>query len=240
MGWTMHILKVDGVTHYYKQFLALNDISFEISDGITALLGNNGAGKTTLINIIVGLINCTKGRIIFDDLDRMKTGRAYRNCIGFLPQECGFYDNYSGYQFLQYMGYMKNVDKRIINSRIEHYLTVLGLWEHRNKTIKNYSGGMKHRLGIAQAMLNEPSLLILDEPTTGLDYSERKAFKKMITEYAVNNIVIISTHILSDVEDVAGHVIIIKDGKLAYDAPVESNNLSSQYALLFDGDAHEI
>ena len=184
-------LTVENVTKKYKDTVALNDVSFEIGNGITALLGNNGAGKSTLINIIVGLLKPDFGSVKFNNFDCYQDGREYRSMLGFLPQECGYYDNYRAYNFLEY-------------------------------------------IGIVQAMLNEPELLILDEPTTGLDYTERKSFKNMISEYADNHTVILSTHILSDIEDIANHILILDSGKLRYNSEVnegdEIEKIMGEYA----------
>ncbi len=217
-------LTVENVTKKYKDTVALNDVSFEIGNGITALLGNNGAGKSTLINIIVGLLKPDFGAVKFNNFDCYQDGREYRSMLGFLPQECGYYDNYRAYNFLEYMGRLKGLNKSSTELFIEKYMKSMGLWEYRKRTIRQYSGGMKHRLGIVQAMLNEPELLILDEPTTGLDYTERKSFKNMISEYADNHSVILSTHILSDIEDIANHILILDSGKLRYNSEVNEGD----------------
>ena len=209
-----NVLRVTDLTKTYKDFTALDSVSFEIHNGITALLGNNGAGKTTLINSIVGLIEPDKGRVELNGIDNSKSCKEFRKHIGFLPQECGYYDNFTAIQFLRYIGAIKNVPSKECGFIIEKYMTALRLWEHRNKKICHYSGGMKHRLGIVQSLLNAPKLLLLDEPTTGLDYKEREAFSNIIKEYSKENIVIISTHIFSDVENIAENVIILNKGKL--------------------------
>lgn len=212
-----NILTVSNVTKTYKDFRALDAVRFQIENGITALLGNNGAGKTTLINFIVGLIEADTGTVVLNGIDNAKQGKEFRNALGFLPQECGYYDNFTALQFLRYIGAIKNVPKKECMDLIEKYMNELGLWKHRNKKIGKYSGGMKHRLGIIQAMLNEPELLILDEPTTGLDYFERNSFADIMKEYSKSHIIIISTHIFSDVEDLAERVLILNSGKLVCD-----------------------
>ncbi|MGN0374460.1 MAG: ATP-binding cassette domain-containing protein, partial [Butyrivibrio sp.] len=147
-------------------------------------------------------------------MDNGVRGRLFRSNLGFLPQECGYYDEFTAYQFLKYMGSVKNVPAKRCDQRIEKYMIQLRLWEHRNKKIRQYSGGMKHRLGIIQALLNEPTLLILDEPTTGLDYIERNAFADIIRDFSKNHIVLISTHIFSDMEGIADNILILNSGKL--------------------------
>ena len=216
-----NVLIVDSVTKKYKDIKALDEVSFQIENGITALLGNNGAGKTTLINFIVGLIEASKGKVALNGIDNAKQGIKFRQRLGYLPQECGFYENFTALQFLKYMGSIKNVPKKQCMDRIEKYMNKLNLWHVRNKKIGQYSGGMKHRLGIVQAMLNEPDLLIMDEPTTGLDYAERNAFSDIMKEYSKSHIIIISTHIFSDVEDIAERVLILKSGKLVCDECLE-------------------
>lgn len=210
----IHKLQVTNISKSFKTFKALDSVSFEIGNGITALLGNNGAGKTTLINIMVGLMESDTGTVELNGISNASNGKKFRKYLGFLPQECGYYDEFTALQFLRYMGAVKNVPKKKCEELIKQYMTKLRLWEHRNKKISRYSGGMKHRLGIIQALLNEPVLLILDEPTTGLDYIERAAFSDIMKEYSKEHIVIISTHIFSDVESIAEQVLILNSGKL--------------------------
>lgn len=211
------ILELKNINKKYGNQTVLNNVSFSAGNGVVALLGNNGAGKTTLINIIVGLLDADSGDIIYDGKNMKENKREFRRTLGYLPQDCGMYDGYTGIQFLQYMASIKNVNKLDARNRIKMLMEEVNLWEHRDKKIKNYSGGMKHRLGICQAMLNTPDCLILDEPTTGLDYNERRSFKEMIAEYSKNHLVIISTHILSDLDNIANHVIILNGGTVIED-----------------------
>ncbi len=220
----MNILTINHISKKFGATKALDDVSFATQNGVTALLGNNGAGKTTLINIIVGLLTPDSGQVELEGLTVSSSGKKYREKLGFLPQDCSLYDNYSAYDFLEYIGYLKGISKKACKLRIEKYMKILGLWEHQKKKIVQYSGGMKHRLGIVQAILNEPDLLILDEPTTGLDFNERKTFKSLIKEYSIEHSVILSTHILSDVEDLADHVIIINNGKLIRDVMLSAKD----------------
>lgn len=223
-------LKICELTKSYGSGIVLDHVSCEMESGVTALLGNNGAGKSTLINIIVGLVKPDSGEIYFQDKDTRKHGRDFRSVLGYLPQECGFYNGYKAYQFLEYMGALKDVNHKICRERIEKYMNVMGLWDERNKKIKAYSGGMKHRLGIVQAMLNEPDILILDEPTTGLDFNERNAFKDMLTAYGKEHLVILSTHILSDVEAMSNHIVILDHGNLIYDENLQEGvSLEKKY-----------
>jgi ABC-2 type transport system ATP-binding protein len=232
----MPLLTVSNVTKIYNEYKALDDVSFNIGAGITALLGNNGAGKTTLINGIVGLIEVNQGTFLLNEIDNAKESKEFRRHLGFLPQECGYYDEFTALQFLRYMGAVKNVPRKKCEEVIEKYMTRLKLWEHRNKKISKYSGGMKHRLGIIQAMLNEPMLLILDEPTTGLDYVERGIFSDMMREYAKEHIVIISTHIFSDVENIAENVLILDAGKLVCNEKFEKGaSIIEKYKKYFEG-----
>ena len=232
----IHSLTVSNITKTYGKYKALDEVGFQIQNGITALLGNNGAGKTTLINSIVGLIETDAGSVELDEIDNAKKGKEFRKHLGFLPQECGYYDEFSALQFLRYMGSIKNVQKKICDERIEEYMKKLRLWEHRHKKVSQYSGGMKHRLGIIQALLNEPALLILDEPTTGLDYIERSVFADIMKKYAKEHIVIISTHIFSDVEDIAENVIILNEGKLVCNEKFDKgSSIIERYERYFKG-----
>ncbi|MDR2770527.1 MAG: ABC transporter ATP-binding protein [Clostridiales Family XIII bacterium] len=214
------MLSLDRVTKKYGDFTALQDISIDFSDGVHALLAPNGAGKTTLIKMLTTLIFPTKGEILWNGDEIVKLDAAYRALIGYLPQDFGYYRNRSPREFLHYMSAVKRIDCRTAKRRTDELLETVGLAEVRDKKMKKFSGGMIQRVGIAQAMLNDPKILILDEPTAGLDPKERVRFRNLISALSKDRIVILSTHIVSDIETIANRVILFKDHRLfANDAP---------------------
>ena len=208
------MLQVDHVTKQYKNFTALEDLSLTFEPGVYGLLAPNGAGKTTLIKMLTTLLFPTKGRIFWNGEDIYAMGGAYRGLLGYLPQEFGYYKNYSPRQFLGYLAALQGLDRRAAEDRIRTLLKLVALSEVENQKMKQFSGGMLQRVGIAQAMLNDPKLLILDEPTAGLDPKERVRFRNLIHNLAGDRIVILSTHIVSDIETIAGQVILLRDHKL--------------------------
>lgn len=222
----MPTLIVNNVSKKYKNVQALSDVSFSLENGITALLGNNGSGKSTLINIIVGVVKADCGKVTFNGMDNVKDGKRFRSLLGFLPQDCGYYEEFSAYEFMEYIGTAKGVNRKTLKANIKKYLEFVGLWDVRKKRIKGFSGGMKHRLGIAQAFVSEPDLIILDEPTTGLDEKERNNFKQMLCNYGKNHTVIISTHIMSDIEDIAHNTFFLENGKLIQNSIVHTQQLT--------------
>ena len=183
------MLQLSHISKNYGKFCAVRDISLELEDGLYGMLAPNGAGKTTLIKMIVTLLYPTEGTITYDGIEIQKMGENYRDLIGYLPQQFGYYKNQSPVQYLNYLAALKAVPKK-------------------------FSGGMIQRVGIAQALLNDPKILILDEPTAGLDPKERARFRNLISSLSRNRIVILSTHIVSDIESIANQVIMIKDKKL--------------------------
>ena len=193
MGLAELILK--NVDFSYGKTKVLQDINIVLENGVTALLGPNGAGKTTLINIIMALYKPDRGEVIYDNHNVRKLKESYYDYIGYLPQMPQFYKNFTAAQFLEYMGTLKGIEKK----------------ELKNKKIGAFSGGMRQRLGIAQALLNDPHILILDEPTAGLDPNERIRFRNIISQIGSSKIVILATHIVSDVECIASKAIFIKD-----------------------------
>jgi len=208
------MLIIDNVTKKFGSFTALEDISLEFKNGVYGLLAPNGAGKTTLIKMLTTLIFPTKGEIFYDGIEITKLDEAYRDVIGYLPQDFGYYRNYSPLQFLIYIAALKGIDKKTAKDRALNLLDLVSLSEVRDKKMRKFSGGMIQRAGIAQAMLNDPQILILDEPTAGLDPKERVRFRNLIAFLAKDRTVILSTHIVSDIETIAGQVIMLKNRKL--------------------------
>ena len=208
------MLSVEHVTKKYGQFTALEDISLTFTPGVYGLLAPNGAGKTTLIKLLATLLFPTEGRILWDGEDIHTLGAEYRGLLGYLPQDFGFYPSYTARQFLRYAAALQCLPKGEAESRITELLDMVGLSDAADKKLKKFSGGMLQRVGIAVAMLNDPRLLILDEPTAGLDPRERVRFRNLIHALAADRIVILSTHIVSDIETIAGQIVLFKDHRL--------------------------
>ena len=204
-------LIIKNVDFSYGKTKVLQDINIVLENGVTALLGPNGAGKTTLINIIMALYKPDRGEVIYDNHNVRKLKESYYDYIGYLPQMPQFYKNFSAAQFLEYMGTLKGIEKKELKNKINELLILVNLREEKNKKIGAFSGGMRQRLGIAQALLNDPHILILDEPTAGLDPNERIRFRNIISQIGSSKIVILATHIVSDVECIASKAICIKD-----------------------------
>lgn len=214
-------LTIDHVSKRFHDKIAVDDLSLTLTPGVWGLLGANGAGKTTLMRMIAGIMRPTQGEIRCDGIPIAQLGESYRDCFGYLPQEFGFYPSFTVSDYLDYMAALKGLAKREARQRIDALLERLTLSEVRRKRIAKLSGGMKRRVGIAQALLNEPEVLILDEPTSGLDPSERVRFRNLLAEFAQERIVLISTHIVADVEVIAGQNAIMKDGRLIATGPTE-------------------
>ena len=205
------MLSVEHVTKRYGAFTALEDISLTFSTGVYGLLGPNGAGKTTLMKLLATLLFPTKGQILWDGEDILALGAEYRGLLGYLPQQFGYYPNYTPRQFLRYVAALQCIPKREAEGRISR---LLELGADGDRKLKKFSGGMIQRVGIAAAMLNDPRLLILDEPTAGLDPRERVRFRNLIHSLAEDRIVLLSTHIVSDVETIAGQIVMFRDHRL--------------------------
>lgn len=207
-----HISKNYKDRHTVKK--AVEDVSLRFTSGVFGLLGANGAGKTTLMRMICGIMKPSEGRICYDGVEIGQLGDAYRSVIGYLPQEFGFYPEFTVQQYLEYISAMKGMSDRQARQKIDELLVRLSLEDVRKKKIIKLSGGMKRRVGIGQALLNDPEFLVLDEPTSGLDPGERVRFRNLLSEFAHDRIVLISTHIVSDVEYIATQNAIMKDGRI--------------------------
>lgn len=205
-------LSIDRLTKHYGSKIAVDCVSAVLRPGVYGLLGENGAGKTTLMRMICSILETTSGEVFFDGKNVIDMGADYRNILGYLPQEFGYYPNYTATEFLRYMSALKGIPRKKAVKRSKELLEITGLEQVAAKKIKTFSGGMKQRLGIAQALLNYPKILILDEPTAGLDPKERVRFRNLIADYAGDRIVLLSTHIVSDIEAIADHVFIMKKG----------------------------
>ena len=208
------ILSIQEVSKSYGKTKALNEFSAELTPGVYGFLGPNGAGKSTLMNIITDNLAADSGTITYNGKDTVKMGKDFRDIIGYMPQQQGMYDSFTGRRFLWYMASLKGIKKAVAKERIEKLLQIVNLKSAANRKIGGYSGGMKQRLLIAQALLNDPKILILDEPTAGLDPKERIRIRNFISEIAAGKIVILATHVVSDIEFIAKEVMIIKSGQL--------------------------
>ena len=207
-------LLIDHVSKRFKDKKAVNDISLELTPGVWGLLGANGAGKTTLMRMIAGIMQPTSGQVVYDGVPIQTLGERYRDIFGFLPQDFGFHPEFTVKDYLAYVAALKGVPDRQSRRKIHELLERVSLMDVYNKKISKLSGGMRRRVGIAQALLNDPEVLILDEPTGGLDPGERVRFRNLLSEFAHDRIVLISTHIVPDVEYIATCHAIIKSGKL--------------------------
>ena len=222
-------LIADRLTKQYKNKIAVDRMSFTLTRGVTGLLGANGAGKTTLMRLLCGILVPTGGTVTFDGMD--VGSEEYRDILGYLPQEFGYYPEFTGRDFLLYMSAMKGLAKRDALRRTEELIELVGLGDASVKRVRTYSGGMKQRLGIAQALLNDPQVLIMDEPTAGLDPQERIRFRDLIAEIGQDRIVLLSTHIVPDLAHIADRLMIMKDGQLLWRGkrPADGTDLETFY-----------
>lgn len=205
------------VKKFGKNVIAVNEVSLHLQRGVVGLIGHNGAGKTTLMQMIATLTKPTSGEIIFQGVDILKHPDAIRTRLGFLPQDFGVYPNLSALEFMQYFAALKGVSDP---ERIRYLLELVNLTEHAKRSASAFSGGMRRRLGIAQALLNDPDILVVDEPTAGLDPEERLRFRNLLSELGNEKLVLMSTHIVSDVESVASELAIMRNGRLiGFDTP---------------------
>lgn len=212
-------LIIDRLSKQYKNKIAVDRISLTLHQGVYGLLGANGAGKTTLMRMLCGILRPTSGTVMFENMD--VSTEDYRKELGYLPQDFGYYPNFTGRDFLMYMAVLKGLTKSRAQKRCAKLLDEVGLKEMGDKKIKTYSGGMKQRLGIAQALLSHPRILILDEPTAGLDPKERVRFRDIIAALGKESIVILSTHIVSDIEHIADRILLMKDGQIIFNGTQE-------------------
>ena len=227
-------LIIDRVSKQYKSRIAVDRVSARLHQGVYGLLGANGAGKTTLMRMLTGILTPTSGTITFDGMD--VSTEDYRGILGYLPQDFGYYPEFTAMDFLLYLAALKGIPKVQAKRRAMELLELVSLRDAARKKIKTFSGGMKQRLGIAQALLNDPKLLILDEPTAGLDPKERVRFRNLIEQLGKDSIVLLSTHIVSDIEHIADEILLMKDGQLIYQGPwtSEQGDLEAFYLAQFE------
>ena len=215
-------LKLTEVTKEFQDLKAVDDVSYTMTNGVYGLLGVNGAGKTTLMRILCTLLKPTFGSVTWDGRDIFTMDGDYRKLLGYLPQDFGYYPDFSVWDYLMYISSIKGLRPVVAGKRVDILLKQVGLDHVRNKKMKKLSGGMKRRAGIAQAMLNNPKILILDEPTSGLDPNERIRFRNLISELAEDRVVLLSTHIVSDVEYIANEIMLMKDGQIVMSGTSEA------------------
>lgn len=227
-------LSVDRVSKQYKNKLAVDRVTFDLSEGVTGLLGANGAGKTTLMRMMTGILSPSGGEISADGVPVQS--EEYRALLGYLPQDFGYYPEFSAKEFVQYIAALKGIEKKKAKEKTDALLDLVGLSDVAGKKIKTFSGGMKQRVGIAQALVNDPKILILDEPTAGLDPKERVRFRNLIADIGKDTIILFSTHIVSDIEHIASNVLMMREGKLIYEGSWNENggNLEQLYMEEFE------
>lgn len=209
-------LKVEGLTKAFQEIAAVNNITYTMKTGIYGLLGVNGAGKTTFMRMLCTLLKPTMGNITYDGKDIFEMGANYRKLLGYLPQDFGYYPNFTINDYLLYIASIKGINPIVAKKRVNELLNKVALDKAQNKKMKKLSGGMKRRVGIAQAMLNNPEILILDEPTAGLDPNERIRFRNLLSELSQKRLVLLSTHIVSDIEYIANEILLMKGGEIVH------------------------
>lgn len=228
-------LVISNLTKKYGDFTAVDSVSLRMKPGVYGLLGANGAGKTTLMRMLCGVLKPSEGNIHMDGID--VASEDYRARLGYLPQDFGYYPEFTGEDFLLYLAALKGLSRSHAKRKTNELLELVSLSNVKKKKIKTYSGGMKQRLGVAQALLNDPHLLIVDEPTAGLDPVERVRFRNLIASLGREGIVLVSTHIASDIEQIADTLLIMQSGKLVYNQPLEKGkvDLEAFYLSKFGG-----
>lgn len=214
-------LELKKITRKFGEKTAVKDVNLVFRPGIYGLLGANGSGKTTLMRMICGILQPTAGEIFYDGENVLKMGEEYRAKLGYLPQDLGYYPDFTARDFMYYMAALKGIEKKEAKKKTKELLEQMNLSDVARKKIRTFSGGMRQRLGIAQALLNEPDILILDEPTAGLDPKERVKFRNIVEKYSMQKIVILSTHIVSDIDHIADIVLMMKMGEFILDMPLE-------------------
>jgi len=207
-------LTIENISKNYGKKQALNGVSFEMENGVYGLLGPNGAGKSTLIRILAGIMEASGGNVLVNGINRKACDREYRSKLGYLPQSLDFYPEFSGLDYLRFVAALKGLKGKAMENKIRDLAGQVGLTEDLHRKCVNYSGGMKRRLGIAQALLNDPEILILDEPTAGLDPHERIKFRNLVSIFSRNRTVLLSTHIVSDIDSIAKQTVMIKNGRV--------------------------
>lgn len=212
-------LCIDRLTKQYENKIAVDRVSLQLTNGVYGLLGANGAGKTTFMRMLCGILKPTSGTVTFDGMD--VSSEEYRAELGYLPQDFGYYPDFNGMDFLLYMASLKGLTKTEAKRKSKKLLELVSLSDVAKKKIATYSGGMKQRLGIAQALLNDPKIIILDEPTAGLDPKERVRFRNLIKELGTESIVLLSTHIVSDIEHIADTVLMMKAGHIVFNGSAD-------------------
>jgi len=214
-------LELDGLTKEFGDFTAVNHINLTMTNGVYGLLGVNGAGKTTLMRMLCTLLKPTSGTICCNGKDTFSMDSEYRKLLGYLPQDFGFYPEFTVEDYLLYIAALKGIRPIVAKKRVKELIAKVGLSKAAHKKMKKLSGGMKRRAGIAQAMLNNPKILILDEPTAGLDPNERIRFRNLISELSEDRLVLLSTHIVSDIEYIANEIWLMKDGKILHKGSID-------------------
>lgn len=214
-------LELDGLTKEFGDFTAVNHINLTMTNGVYGLLGVNGAGKTTLMRMLCTLLKPTSGTICCNGKDIFNMDSEYRKLLGYLPQDFGFYPEFTVEDYLLYIAALKGIRPVVAKKRVKELISKVGLSKAAHKKMKKLSGGMKRRAGIAQAMLNNPKILILDEPTAGLDSNERIRFRNLISELSEDRLVLLSTHIVSDIEYIANEIWLMKDGEVLHKGSIE-------------------
>lgn len=214
------VLSIEKLTKQYGNKIAVDRLNAEFGTGVYGLLGANGAGKTTLMRMLCGILTPTSGEVKLDGVNNMDMGEAFREQLGYLPQDFGYYPDFKAREFMLYVAALKGLPPVRAKERVDELLETVGLKDVANKKIRTFSGGMKQRLGIAQAMVNDPKILVLDEPTAGLDPKERVRFRNLLSDFASERLVLLSTHIVSDVEYIADQILVMKNGALIAEGTV--------------------
>lgn len=244
------MLEVKNVSKKFKDFTAIENINLSFENGVYGLLAPNGAGKTTLMKTIVTLLMPSSGEILYNGTNINELDDKYREIVGYLPQKFGYYKEDTPVKFLKYMAALNGVDKKMAAERCDKLLELVGLNDVKNKKMKKFSGGMIQRVGIANALMNNPEIIILDEPTAGLDPMERVRFRNIIASLGKEKTVILSTHIVSDIESIADEIILIKDKHILccdtlenvckLNTQKENSNLEDAFMYIYGGDNYDI